>query len=139
MFFYLEFLILRLSDMLLIDSDTVSEFGFTNSSLTGVFFTTCETSDNVKKIRTSQEKCAFKLNVLSTFLNVYEIPKSRLAQHSHLLSGRLKTRTCFWENSALVKILLRLGACCLLFITLSFSKSSILFHFKHSIDLPIIS
>ena len=50
MFFYLEFLILRLPDMLSIDSDTVSEFSFTNSSFTGVFFTTCGANDNIKKI-----------------------------------------------------------------------------------------
>ena len=49
MFFYLEFLILGLPDMLSIDSDMVSEFGFTNSSFTGVF-TTCGASDNVKNI-----------------------------------------------------------------------------------------
>ena len=52
MFFYLEFLILRLPDMLSIDSDTVSEFGFTNSSFTGVFFTTCGANDKIKKIIT---------------------------------------------------------------------------------------
>ena len=95
MFFYLEFLILRLLDMLSIDSDTVSEFGFTISSFTGVFFATCGTNDNIKRLELSQEKCAFELNVLSTFLNVYELPKGRLLQHSHLLSGHLKTRTCF--------------------------------------------
>ena len=52
MFFYLEFLILTLPDMLLIDLDTVSEFDFTNSSFFGVFFTTCGAKDNIKKIRT---------------------------------------------------------------------------------------
>ena len=50
MFFYLEFLILRLPDMLSIDSDTVSEFSFTNCSFTSVFFTTCGANDNIKKI-----------------------------------------------------------------------------------------
>ena len=36
MFLYLEYLILRLSDMLSIDSDMVSEFSFANSSFTGI-------------------------------------------------------------------------------------------------------
>ena len=36
MFLYLEYLILRLSDMLSIDSDMVSEFSFTNSSFTSI-------------------------------------------------------------------------------------------------------
>ena len=40
----------------------------------------------------------YAFNVLSTFLNVYELAKSRLAQHLHLLSGHLKTPTCFREN-----------------------------------------
>ena len=50
------------------------------------------------------------MNVLSTFLNVHELPKRRLAQHSHILSGHLQTLTCFGENPALVRILVRLGA-----------------------------
>ena len=37
MFLYLEYLILRLSDVLSIDSDMVSEFSFANSSFTGIF------------------------------------------------------------------------------------------------------
>ena len=49
MFFYLEFLFLRLPNVLSIDSDMVSEFGFTNSRFTGVF-TTCGANDNVKNI-----------------------------------------------------------------------------------------
>ena len=48
-----------------------------------------------RRLELLQDKCAFKSNVLSTFLNVYELPKSRFAQHSHLLSGYLKTPTCF--------------------------------------------
>ena len=60
MFFYLELLILRLPDMLLIDSVRVSEFGFTNSRFTGVFFTTCGT--NIKRSELSPEKCAFKFS-----------------------------------------------------------------------------
>ena len=40
MFFCLMFLILRLPDMLWMGWDTVSEFGFTNSSFTDVFFAT---------------------------------------------------------------------------------------------------
>ena len=56
MFYYLEFLMLRFPDMLSIDSDTVSEFEFTNSSLTVVFFTTCEAIDCIKKIRTIARK-----------------------------------------------------------------------------------
>ena len=40
------------------------------------------------------------MNILSTFLNVYGLPESRLVQHS---SGHLKTTTCFWYNSTLVR------------------------------------
>ena len=56
MFFYLQFLILRLPDMLLIDSHTVSELSFTNSTFTGVFSTPFGTNDNIKKIRTIARK-----------------------------------------------------------------------------------
>ena len=90
MFFCLELSILRLPDMLLIDSDTDSEFGFTNSSFTGVFFTTCGANDNIKKIITIARKI-----VLSTFLNVYELPKSRLAQHTHLFHDIYKLQLVF--------------------------------------------
>ena len=61
MFFYLEFLILRLPDMLSIDSDTVSEFGFTNSSFTGVFFTICWAKDNIKKFITIARKIGLQI------------------------------------------------------------------------------
>ena len=81
MLFYLEFLILRLPDMLSIDSDMVSEFGFTNSSFIGVFFTTCGANDNVKKIITIARKIGLQIECFTTFLNVYELPNSRLAQH----------------------------------------------------------
>ena len=139
MFFYLESLILRLSNMLLIDLDTVSEFGFTNPRFIGVFSITCGTNDNILKIRTIARKICLQMSVLSTFLNVYELPKSRLAQHSHLLPGHLKTPTCFWENSALFRIFLRFDACRLLYINLKFSKPSTLFRFIHLTDLSIIS
>ena len=83
-------------------------------------------------------KCVFKLKDLSTFLNEYELLKSRLVQHSYLLSGHLKSPTRFSGNSPLVRIFLRLGACRLLFITHRFSKPSSLFRLKHSIDFPIV-
>ena len=79
MFFYLEFLKLSLPDMLSIDSDTV--FGFTNSGFIGVFFTTCGANDNVKKIITIARKIGLQIECFRTFLNVYELPNSRLAQH----------------------------------------------------------
>ena len=47
MFFYLEFLMLRFSDMSSIDLNAVSQPGFTNSSFTGVFFTSCRSNDRV--------------------------------------------------------------------------------------------
>ena len=69
MFFYLEFLILRLPDMLSIDSDTVSEFGFTNSSFTGVFFTTCEANDNIKKTIATARKIGLQIEC---FINIFK-------------------------------------------------------------------
>ena len=44
------------------------------------------------------------MNVLSLFLNVYELPKSRIAEHSHPLSGQLKLqldleRIQLWSES----------------------------------------
>ena len=63
MFFYLEFLILRLPDMLWIDSDMVCEFGFTNSSFTGVFFTTSGANDNIKRIRTMARKIGLQIEM----------------------------------------------------------------------------
>ena len=112
--------------MVLIDSNAMSEFGFTISSS----LTYC--SPHVGQITTQTRlelsglKYAFKLNIfpvdtgrklnvhktfrrrrllnvlctfnlcvvstgLPTFLNVYELPKRRLAQNWHLLSGYLKT------------------------------------------------
>ena len=65
MFSYLEFLILRLPDILSIDSDTVSEFGFANSSFTGVFVTTCGANDNVKKIITITRKIGLQIGCFS--------------------------------------------------------------------------
>ena len=62
-----------LPDMLPIDSYTVSEFSFTNSSFTGVFFTTCGANDNIKKIITIARKIGLQTECLSTFLNVYEL------------------------------------------------------------------
>ena len=69
MFFYLEFLILRLPDMLWIDSDTVCEFGFTNSSFTGVFFTTSGANDNIKRIRTMARKIGLQIEC---FINIFK-------------------------------------------------------------------
>ena len=48
---YFEFLILKLPDMLSIDSNAVSEFGFINFSFIGAFFATSK-NNNIKKIRT---------------------------------------------------------------------------------------
>ena len=56
MFLYLEFLIHTLSEMLLIDSGKVSEFGFTTSSFTGVLFITNGENDDIKKIRIIAKK-----------------------------------------------------------------------------------
>ena len=67
MFFYLEFSILRLPDMLSIDTGKVYEFGFTNFGFTGVFFTTCGTNDNIKKIRTIARKMCLQIEC---FINI---------------------------------------------------------------------
>ena len=138
MLFYLKFLILRLPEKFLINSNTISEFDFTNSSFTSPFFPACRAKLIQRRLELSQENCVFKLNVLSTFLNGCKLPNSRLTQHSHLLSRHLRTPTGVWENSGLFRIFLRFGACYLLFITLRFSKPSTLFGFKDSTDLSII-
>ena len=39
------------------------------------------------------------MNVLSTFLNVYELHKSKLAEHSHLLSGYINSNLFLREFS----------------------------------------
>ena len=67
MFFYLEFLVLWLPDMLSIDSDTVSDFSFNNSSFIGVFFTTCGTNDNTRKIITIPRKTGLQIEC---FINI---------------------------------------------------------------------
>ena len=69
MFFYLELLILRLPDMLSIDSNTVSEFEFTNSSFTGVLFTTSWTNDDIKKIRTIASEIGLQIDC---FINIFK-------------------------------------------------------------------
>ena len=77
MFFYLEFLILRLPDMLSIDSDTVSEFSFTNSSFIGAFFTTCGANDNIKKIITIARKIGLQIECfLKIFFQSIYLPVS---------------------------------------------------------------
>ena len=75
--------------MLLIASDTVSEFGYTNSSFTVVFFTTCGAKYTIKKNRTATRKTGLQIECFITIFNLYELPKSELAQHSHYLSGHL--------------------------------------------------
>ena len=112
---------------------------FTDFSFTGVFFATCRTNDNIKKIVAITSEMCLQIQCFATFLNVSELPKRKLVQHSHLLSGHSKTPTCSWKNSASVWIFLRLSAYRLLFITLRFSKPSTLFCFKRSIDFSIVS
>ena len=72
-----------------IGSDTVSEFGFTNSSSIGVFFTTCASNDNIKNIRTISRKIGLRIECFIESQNVYELRKCKLAQHSDLLPEHL--------------------------------------------------
>ena len=55
--------------MLPIDSNAVSEFGFINSSFTGVYFTTFRTSNNVKKIRTITSEMCLQIEC---FINIFK-------------------------------------------------------------------